>query len=141
MYFNYKTVHVGHGLYAIHIAVINLKHSIFSWTSVTNKDKLFISNFQTKPFSQCSTIYFNHNVTLSRGHYCAYTVDAEKNCKINRGAAIQTYSTSTLLPNIVGLLSIGLTSACNSTNPELFTRVAYYTPWIESIVWPDARSK
>ncbi|XP_030379013.1 serine protease persephone isoform X3 [Scaptodrosophila lebanonensis] len=41
------------------------------------------------------------------------------------------------LYSIVGIISAGF--GCNSNTPGLYTRVAAYLDFIESVVWPDAR--
>ncbi|CAL7937996.1 unnamed protein product [Xylocopa violacea] len=37
--------------------------------------------------------------------------------------------------NLIGITSVG--KLCGSFTPGIYTRVYYYVPWIENIVWPD----
>lgn len=38
---------------------------------------------------------------------------------------------------VVGIVSFNGAESCGSKVPLVFTRVASYIPWIESIVWPN----
>lgn len=37
---------------------------------------------------------------------------------------------------VVGITSFGI--SCGSALPSVYTRVAFYINWIESIAWPDS---
>lgn len=50
------------------------------------------------------------------------------------GGAIQFFPCHSTVPTVVGIDSYG--DGCRTTVPNVFTKVAYYLDWIESIVWP-----
>lgn len=102
------------------------------------------------PLEQCNKTYLDYNKNkrlrylrkgISRGQYCAFDPNyMGKNCGILSGASLQIIPSNSSLPNIIGILSFGARVHCSDKQPEIFTRIAYYIPWIETIVWPFDRS-
>ncbi|XP_031631934.1 serine protease Hayan-like [Contarinia nasturtii] len=99
----------------------------------------------TKPLNECNRTYLNYNILVNLasfrdgidpGQYCAFDPAGEKDsCQGDSGGPLQYILNND--PNtvtIVGIVSAGI--ACGADLPSLYTRVAYYIPWIESIVWP-----
>lgn len=50
------------------------------------------------------------------------------------GGPIQIYNVNGM-STVVGVTSFGI--SCGSLLPSVYTRVAFYIDWIESIVWRD----
>lgn len=70
---------------------------------------------------------------LRQSQYCAYDPQGvNENCKLGGGAPLQYISSEQTLPHIIGVSSFGI--KCDL--PMVYTRVAHYLDWIESIVWP-----
>lgn len=100
------------------------------------------------PLSQCNEIYLDFNKDrnlhpfrdgLSRGQYCVYH-PTKGSCALVGGAPPLNFPPNASLPDVIGLISLEVGNKCTDTRPEIFTRVAYYIPWIESHVWPFDRS-
>lgn len=114
-------------------------------------DQLVKLNLQTMPLSQCNKTALDYNKDknlralrdgISRGQYCAYDPDATiENCGFKGGAALRMFPPNATLPNIIGILSLAAGRTCDDKHPKVFTRIAYYIPWIEANVWPFDRSK
>lgn len=105
----------------------------------------------TTPLSRCNETYSTSSLpeeearlaVLIDGQYCAIdpTVLEEGEmaagpCRDN-GAPLQFIPDNSRIARIVGISSYGI--ACGNHLPAVFTRVAYYLNWIESIVWPESR--
>lgn len=100
------------------------------------------------PLPQCNRIYMDYNKDknhtafrdgLSRGQYCAYD-PAKGSCALAGGSPLLNFPPSPSRPTIIGSISLEVGDKCSNNRPEIFTRVAYYIPWIESHVWPFDRS-
>lgn len=75
---------------------------------------------------------------IIESQYCAYDPDGKKDsCEGDSGGPLQIISDRTDLATIVGIVSFNGAGSCGSKLPSVYTRVASYIPWIESIVWPD----
>lgn len=74
---------------------------------------------------------------ISESQYCAYDPEEERDsCQGDSGGPLQYYPDSnSSIATVVGIVSFGVT--CGTKLPSVYTRVAYYIDWIESIVWPD----
>lgn len=102
------------------------------------------------PLSQCNKAYLELNeganiVELRDGirksQYCAYESNpVEEGCRVWYGAPIQILPPKSVLPSVISLASFGIGRDCGAERPAIFTRVAYYIPWIEANVWPFDRS-
>lgn len=51
------------------------------------------------------------------------------------GGPLQIFS-SPAMGTVIGVVSFGI--SCGTSLPSIYTRVAYYMDWIESIVWPNS---
>lgn len=107
-----------------------------------------MSSVKTVPWLQCRTTFLDYNRNLrlpafkdgiSEGQYCAIAIDpnaGQSRCKSDRGGSITMLLNDSDTVHIIGIVSIDLSRI--STQPTVYTRVAYYTDWIASHVWPDA---
>lgn len=128
-----------------------MPHSISSQISErrgNRSNEIIEIDLQTMPLSQCNGTYLEYNKDrntpvfrggLSRGQYCAYD-PTKDSCGTMSGSPLQIFLSNASLPNIIGLVSMGVGDTCSYERPEISTRVAYYIPWIESHVWPFERS-
>lgn len=97
------------------------------------------------PLSQCNAtlLEFNREKDLqalrngiSDSQYCAYDPNGEKDsCDGDSGGPLQIIDSDSTT-KVVGVVSFGF-GACGTRTPSVYTRVAAYTNWIESIVWPN----
>lgn len=95
------------------------------------------------PFAECNPILtkFNERANLAAfrnglnsGQLCAYDPEGKRDsCQGDSGGPLQFTRTNSSLPKVVGIVSFGI--GCASGIPGIYTRVAYYLDWIESIVW------
>lgn len=95
---------------------------------------------------ECNTTLLDSNKILnfatlrtgvSEGQYCAYDPKAgNDSCQGDSGGPLQFFSDNTSgIATVVGIVSFGI--GCGSTLPGIYTRVAHYLDWIESVVWPN----
>lgn len=113
-------------------------------TDPESSDKLMTAGLITMPLSRCNQIYldFNKNAQqaafrdgISDSQYCAYHPSYQSDsCRGDSGGPLQVFRNSET-SHIVGIVSYGM--GCNNTFPAIYTRVAYYTDWIASHVWPN----
>ncbi|KAJ9599933.1 hypothetical protein L9F63_009761, partial [Diploptera punctata] len=70
---------------------------------------------------------------------CAGELSGGKDtCQGDSGGPIQIGSSNNeCVYNIIGVTSFGKFCAAKNA-PSVYTRVSYFVPWIESIVWPDS---
>lgn len=124
----------------------------FSGRHTVRSENMIKSNLLAMPLAQCnSTINeLNRDKPLAplrhgirKSQFCAYdSTNLGQSCRTLSGGALQIFPASnSLLPKIVGVTSFGFGGGCSSKQPGIFTRVAHFVPWIESIVWPFDRSK
>lgn len=96
--------------------------------------------------SECNETLLNYNIEadlpslrngVSESQYCAYDPQGKNDsCQGDSGGPLQYIPTNnTLIPTVVGIVSFGI--SCGTVLPSVYTRVAYYLDWIESIVWPN----
>lgn len=110
-----------------------------------NQNAVSSAELKTVPWSQCQTTFLDYNKSLrlalfqdgiNAGQYCAKDSNVGRSrCKGDRGGPLQMFN-DTDVAYIVGVVSFDLRRG--SVLPALYTRVAYYTDWIASHVWPDA---
>ncbi|KAK7794493.1 hypothetical protein R5R35_004712 [Gryllus longicercus] len=76
---------------------------------------------------------------LGESMVCAGSLKSDKDtCKGDSGGPLQVrLEQPYCMYGLVGLTSFG--KHCGSKNPSVYTRVAHYVPWIESVVWPEER--
>lgn len=71
------------------------------------------------------------------GQICAYDPKAASDaCQGDSGGPLQMFESKSLaIATVVGVVSFG--ASCGTELPGVYTRVAFYIDWIESIVWPN----
>lgn len=98
------------------------------------------------PLTQCNSILLEYNEErdlpairdgISENQYCAYDPNGKKDsCEGDSGGPLQMIDTNSNVARVVGVISFGV-GACGAAIPSVYTRVASYLDWIESIVWPN----
>lgn len=98
------------------------------------------------PLSQCNETLLKYNKNknlaavrggISDSQYCAFDPDGKKDsCEGDSGGPLQIIGNASNPTRVVGIISFGV-AGCGSTIPSVYTRVASYIDWIESIVWPN----
>lgn len=74
---------------------------------------------------------------LNEGHICAHAAGGMRDaCQGDSGGPLQLVGPNDV-STVVGVVSFGI--ACGSTLPSVYTRVATYLAWIETMVWPPPR--
>lgn len=114
-------------------------------TGDVQSDKLLSAEIKTMPLSHCNETFVGYNQRInhaafkegiSNSQYCAYDpANKRDSCRGDSGGPLQVYHNQDTV-HIVGIVSFGL--GCGTRFPAIYTRVAYYTDWIASHVWPDA---
>lgn len=99
------------------------------------------------PLADCNTTLLEFNKFrnlaflqngISDSQYCAYDPDGEKDsCQGDSGGPLQIVLPKTETAKVVGIVSFGM--GCGIGLPGVYTRVASYVDWIESIVWPNGQ--
>lgn len=110
-------------------------------------DTLLQANLQTVELSQCNKTLLELNKLrdhpslrhgLDAGQYCAHDPNGVKDsCQGDSGGPLQIIGNDTTPTKIVAIVSFSSTGTCGSHLPSVYTRVAHYLDWIESIVWPN----
>ncbi|XP_031625896.1 serine protease persephone-like [Contarinia nasturtii] len=130
-----------------------MKLLVTGWGS-TSFDREIRSNVLLKtqltsmPLPECNQTFLNYNVLayqaalqdgISQGQYCAYDPTGRNDsCQGDSGGPLQYFPTSnSSVSTVVGIVSYGL--SCGTALPGIYTRVAFYLDWIESIVWPNTK--
>lgn len=94
-------------------------------------------------YAECNdTFRYDINRRLRNGivddtQFCAGShTDNKDTCQGDSGGPLQIYhKTHYCMYTVIGVTSFG--KACGlAQNPGVYTRVAAYLPWIESVVWP-----
>lgn len=108
-------------------------------------DVLLSAEVRTVPFAQCNATFVNYNYNknydtfengISETQYCAFDPTSKRGaCRGDSGGPLQVFRDKQTA-HIVGVVSFGL--GCGSSYPGIYTRVAQYTDWIASHVWPNA---
>lgn len=112
-------------------------------------DKLMTAEVKTVSVEKCSSIYKKHNEKIKHpafqngiddSQYCAHgdrLTDKTRSdsCRGDSGGPLQLIRNK-YAAHIVGIVSFGL--GCGNEFPGIYTRVAHYTQWIASHVWPNA---
>lgn len=112
-------------------------------SSVLQKTQL-----KSLPLAECSATLgeFNARANLSplrnlidESQYCAYDPNAKNDsCQGDSGGPLQHFPGGTNMGEILGIVSYGV--SCGSELPGLYTKIAYFLDWIESIVWPNVET-
>lgn len=94
------------------------------------------------PLNECNRTLLEYNQlpnwpslrALSESQICALNPnDNSDACQGDSGGPLFIADTSGV-STLVGIISFGI--SCGSQIPGIYTRVASYTNWIESVVWP-----
>lgn len=98
----------------------------------------------TMPLQQCNRTYLNYNLIaahsafregISENQYCAqdpaFKMDS---CRGDSGGPLQIFRNK-YTAHVIGIVSFGV--SCGSDLPSIYTRVASYSDWIVSHVWPN----
>lgn len=121
----------------------------FFFVARNSSNDLLKTDVITMPLLQCNTVYLNYNLNanqrafrngIGKGQYCAYDPNGRNdNCQGDSGGPLQIIHSESTTATVVGIISFGI--SCGTALPSIYTRVAYYLYWIESIVWPDLLSQ
>lgn len=116
------------------IHLYNLCYSIFFYfEEFVRSYDLRKTQVVTMPLSQCKTAMKQFGINDS--HYCAYDPQRRNDsCQGDSGGPLQIPAHGSVEAKVVGIVSFGI--GCASGYPGVYTRVAYYLDWIESLVWP-----
>lgn len=97
------------------------------------------------PLSECNSIILDWNKFANqkafrngvhKSQYCVYDSEhMNDSCDGDSGGPLQLIEPNSNLVQIVGIVSFGI--SCGTSLPSIYTRVAYYLYWIETIVWPN----
>lgn len=87
----------------------------------------------TMPLSQCKMVMKQYGI--DDGHYCAYDPKQRNDsCQGDSGGPLQIPANDSVEAKVIGIVSFGI--GCASGFPGIYTRIAFYLDWIESLVWP-----
>ncbi|XP_031639186.1 serine protease persephone-like, partial [Contarinia nasturtii] len=102
----------------------------------SNKKSNYLLKTKLKmmPLSECNeTIKLYWREGINERHYCAYDPLGKNDaCEGDSGGPLQYFNSDSNITTVVGIVSSG--NGCGGLG--IYTRVAYYLGWIESIVWP-----
>ncbi|KAG8281623.1 serine-type endopeptidase activity protein [Homalodisca vitripennis] len=70
--------------------------------------------------------------------FCAWEYQKDT-CKADSGGPLVKAEKDSCLAQQVGITSFGPYRCGETDTPGTYVRVAYFLPWIESIVWPSTR--
>lgn len=98
------------------------------------------------PLAECNATFSNYykqrnlpevfHYEIDESQYCAHNPNGKRtNCDGYSGSPLQTIRTNSNPTRVVGVVSFDV--GCGSGFPEIYTRVAHYTEWIASYVWPN----
>ncbi|XP_031632051.1 uncharacterized protein LOC116346252 [Contarinia nasturtii] len=104
----------------------------------TNKSNVLLkAQLKSMSFSECSQTLINKNILqngVSEGQYCAFDPAGRHDSCQGDGPLRYFPDGDSYIATIVGIVSFG--QGCGLEMPGVYTRVAHYFDWIESIVWP-----
>lgn len=110
---------------------------------ISNK-QLLEADVVTVPMSECNQTVLNYNKRkhlvqfqhgISESQYCARNRNRRAGtCHGDSGGPLQVLRNQ-YVTRIVGITSFGI--GCNTSFPGIYTRVASYSDWIVSHVWPQ----
>lgn len=97
------------------------------------------------PLTECNSTILDYNKWadqkairngIHKSQYCVYDPDHKSDsCEGDSGGPLQYIQSKSSLAQIVGIVSYGI--GCGTILPSIYTRVSYYSYWIETIVWPN----
>lgn len=105
--------------------------------------KKYLSPLQ---LSLCNSIYANDTEKstrpafrngINKAQMCALDFIAKNDsCSGDGGGPLQMFIDNSAVSTVVGIVSFGV-FPCGTSFPSIYTRVAHYADWIESVVWPS----
>ncbi|CAH1643993.1 unnamed protein product [Spodoptera littoralis] len=107
-------------------------------------DTLQVVNLEEFDRPECSRIYKPHRYFLKGYDHSSQMcygsrIEVINTCKGDSGGPLQ-YGDDGCHHTVIGVTSFG--EDCDILgSPGMYTRVSYYLPWIEGIVWPEAVMK
>lgn len=126
----------------------DLKLLVTGWGSVSRDQYKRSDNIQkyelvTEPLNECNSTLFEYNQQLNQSplrnglansQYCAKDPTHKTRSCQGTGGSPLLFPNNSSRPSIVGMYSFS--AGCGNLS-GVFTRVASYANWIESIVWPN----
>lgn len=108
--------------------------------------QLLKAQLMSMPLAECNGTFWKYNQEknlaafrqgIFDGQYCAYDPHTmNDSCQGDSGGPLQYFTEgNSTVAVVVGVVSFGI--SCGNLLPGIYTRVAYYLDWIESIVWPN----
>lgn len=106
---------------------------IFKISETQRSNELMKTRVKTIPLAECNNTI---NGFISESQYCAYVPESNSdNCNDDNEGPLQFIPVNASSVAVAGVVSFGI--GCGLEMPGIYTRVAYYVDWIESIVWPN----
>jgi serine protease immune response integrator len=84
---------------------------------------------------KCESTILTHGKTMYDTQICAGGVGDRDTCMGDSGGSLGILLED-CIHHVIGLTSFG-SSYCGFSEPGIYTKVASYLDWIESIVWPQ----
>ncbi|KAK7871644.1 hypothetical protein R5R35_001829 [Gryllus longicercus] len=119
---------------------------LIHWADPDNSDFLMKLNLHLYKTDICSYAYKTaattfrlRNGIVEESMVCAGSPEGGKDtCRGDSGGPLQVkLSNPYCMYSVIGITSFGK-GACGTTlSPSVYTRVSYFVPWLEDIVWPD----
>lgn len=92
------------------------------------------ATISTITIEKCNTDFQPLNRSITTKQICAFSNEGKDTCQGDSGGPLQLQlSTESNIYSIVGVTSFGI--GCGGATAGVYTRVASYLDWIESIVW------
>lgn len=82
------------------------------------------------PMGECRSLI--NRVSLDARHICAKNLHQDPNCENSTGDFLGLVKSGVQIVHGLKCFS----KSCRANEPIVFTRVANYIDWIESVVWP-----
>ncbi|GLG93094.1 Serine protease snake [Gryllus bimaculatus] len=119
---------------------------LIHWADPDNSEFLMKLNLHLYKTDICSYAYKTaattfrlRNGIVEESMVCAGSPEGGKDtCRGDSGGPLQVkLSNPYCMYSVIGITSFGK-GACGTTlSPSVYTRVSYFVPWLEDIVWPD----
>lgn len=96
------------------------------------ENNVFGASMKLISLSECNATF---HCEIGEGQICARLYRSEKCRGTKSGGPLQFIPYKSNIPNVVGISSYD--GGCGTAKPNIYTNIAYFLNWIESIVWPD----